>query len=139
MLLATCLGGCNADIVHVSGRITFEGQPLTGAVVTFQPIRDSSSEPPGATGSVGYTNSQGQYVLRLVDPDRLGALVGEHTVTISTATASGMEGEPPQGERLPEEWRDGSQRYTVPARGTTEANFDIATPKPLPKGPPKRK
>jgi len=127
-LIGVISGGCNGDIVPVSGQVTLDGEPLAGAVISFQPIRNSSADPPTATGSVGHTDAQGQYVLRLVDPDRSGALVGEHTVTISTATASGVEGEPPQGERAPEEWRDGSQRYTVPAGGTANANFDLVTP-----------
>jgi hypothetical protein len=138
-LIAAGSGGCNADIVPVSGKVTLDGEPLAGAVINFQPIRDSSAEPPAATGSVGHTDAQGQYVLRLVEPDRTGALVGEHTVTISTATMSDVEGEPPQGERAPEAWRDGSQRFTVPASGTNQANFALATPPPAEKTSAKRK
>ena len=138
-VLSSMLCGCNGDIVPVSGKVTLDGEPLAGAVINFQPIRDSSAEPPAATGSVGHTDAQGQYVLRLVDPDQTGALVGEHTVTISTATASGVEGEPPQGERAPEAWRDGSQRYTVPASGTDTANFALVTPPPTEKPSAKKK
>jgi len=138
-VLACMLAGCNGDIVPVSGRVTLDGQPLANAVVTFQPIRDSSAEPPTAMGSVGQTDAEGRYVLQLVDPDIAGALVGEHVVTISTATVSGTEGEPPQGERLPEEWRDGSQRYTIPVGGTAEANFDVLTEGAPAKSPSKRK
>jgi hypothetical protein len=138
-LLSALLSGCNSDIVPVSGRVTLDGQPLANAVVTFQPIRDSSAEPPTATGSVGQTDAEGRYVLRLVDPDIAGALVGEHVVTISTAMTSAVEGEPPGGERLPEAWLDGSQRYTVPASGTVEANFDVVTDSAPAKSPSKRK
>jgi hypothetical protein len=138
-VFSSMLCGCNGDIVPVSGTVTLDGEPLAGAVINFQPIRNSSAEPPTATGSVGHTNAQGQYVLRLVDPDRSGALVGEHTVTISTAKTSGIEGEQPQGERTPEAWRDGSQRYTVPASGTAEANFALVTPPPPAKASAKKK
>jgi hypothetical protein len=131
--------GCNGDIVPVSGRVTLDGQPLAGAVVTFQPIRDSSSEPPTATGSAGQTDKDGRFALRLVDPDRMGALVGEHTVSISTATGPTVEGELPQGERVPEMWRDGSQRFHVPVGGTSEANFEIDSSAAGPAGPSARR
>jgi hypothetical protein len=135
---AIAIAGCSSDIVPVSGRVTLDGQPLSGATVTFQPVRDPSAEPPSAPGSVGVTDDQGNYELRLVDPDQAGALVGDHAVTISTAVAA-AEGEPPQGERLPESWHDGSERFTVPAGGTSEANFDVVTPKTPPRPPAKKK
>lgn len=135
---AVVLAGCQSEIVPVSGRVTLDGKPLTGAIVTFQPVRDPSADPPTATGSVGVTNGEGHYELQLVDPSRAGALVGEHAVTISTATASAVEGAPAEGERLPEAWRDSSQRFTVPAGGTSQADFDIITPK-TPLRPPTRK
>jgi hypothetical protein len=115
--------GCTSDIVAVSGRVTLDGQPLAGAVVTFQPILDRGATT--ATGSVGRTDSEGRFVLRLISPDRPGAAVGEHTVTITTATASGSDAQPPQGERLPKAWQNGSHRFRVPPGGTREANFDV--------------
>ena len=139
--IAACaagLGGCSSDIVPVSGRVTLDGQPLPSAIVTFQPVRDPSADPPTATGSVGVTNGEGRYELQLVDPNRRGALVGEHAVTISTAAAPAAEGAPAEGERVSESWRDSSQRFTVPAGGTSTADFDIVTPK-TPLRPPTRK
>jgi hypothetical protein len=127
--LAGCLTlffftGCHGDIAPVSGRVTLNGQPLKEAVVTFQPHGDRDSRRPAATGSVGHTDSQGRYTLRLIKPDRPGAVIGEHTVTISTATG-GSDNVPAKGQRLPRAWRDGSKRFTVPAGGTAEANFEI--------------
>lgn len=137
--IAAVFSGCHSDIVPVAGRVTLDGKPLAGAVVTFQPIRDSSAEPPTATGSVGQTDANGRFVLRLVDPDRLGALIGEHTVSISTATGPAADGELPQGERLPEAWRDGSQRFDVPEKGTADANFEVVSSTPPAKRPTAKK
>ena len=58
-------------------------------------------------------------------PDREGALVGKHIVTITTAAGAKSDGAAAGGERVPKAWRDGSQRFEVPAGGTTAANFDL--------------
>lgn len=137
-VVAAAIAGCTSDIAPVAGRVTLNGKPLAGAIVTFQPVRDPSADPPTATGSVGVTDGEGRYELQLVDPSRAGALIGDHAVTISTGTASAVDGAPADGERLPEAWRDSSQRFTVPAGGTSQADFDIVTPK-APLRPPMRK
>src|SRR5262245_8916843 len=116
--------GCQRNVVPVSGRVTLNGKPLAGAVVTFQPQTGRDSAQPATSGSAGRTDAQGRFTLRLVAPDRPGAAPGEHTVTISTA-AGDPRASPAKEEHLPKSWRDGSHRFHVPAGGTTEANFDI--------------
>jgi hypothetical protein len=111
----------------VSGRVLLNGKPLVGAVVTFQPHIPRDSAQPRATGSVGRTDSDGRFVLRMIEPVRAGAAIGEHSVTISTSVG-GSDAAPPGGALLPQAWRDGSQRFNVPAGGTSTANFDIKTP-----------
>jgi len=124
---ALLTAGCHHDVVPVSGRVTLNGQPLAGAVVTFQPMADRNSPRPPATGSVGHTDTQGRFSLRLIEPNQLGAAVGDHTVTISTAKG-GSDAEPAKGERLPKAWRDGSKRFRVPLSGTSQADFNISAP-----------
>jgi hypothetical protein len=120
---AALLCGCSREVVPVSGRITRDGKPLADAVVTFQPLANQKTGRPVATGSVGRTDAQGRFTLRLIDPNRSGALVGDHVVTIgmgeSTDGANSVE-------ELPPMWRDGSKRFKVPERGTSEANFEIS-------------
>jgi hypothetical protein len=119
--------GCSrSDIVPVSGRVTLDGKPLAGAVITFQPISDPNSDVRPASGSVGRTDAEGRYSLRLIEPECEGALAGPHIVTITTATARpGDDASRPQGEQAPKAWRDGSERFEVPAGGTTSADFDL--------------
>jgi hypothetical protein len=127
-LLLAIAGGCGGGtaIVPVSGRVTLGGQPLAGAVVTFQPVRDAGGATLHITGSVGKTNSDGRFELRLIEPNKAGAAVGQHRVTISTATSDpANDAQLPTGERVPAALRDGSQTFEVPAGGTTAANFDI--------------
>lgn len=130
--LTAAAGGCQRSIVPVSGRVTLNGQPLAEAVVTFQPHAERNTRYPIATGSVGHTDSQGRYSLRLIEPDRPGAAVGEHSVTISTSVG-GSDAVPPAGKPLPPAWRDGSRTFRVPANGTSEANFEIKISEPAKK------
>ena len=128
LLLLLLAGGCGGGgaVAPVAGKVTLGGQPLAGAVVTFQPMLGGGGEAVKVTGSVGQTDSSGRYELRLIEPDKLGAAVGKHRVTISTATADpASDGQLPTGERIPPAWRDGSQMFVVPPGGTNAANFDI--------------
>jgi hypothetical protein len=120
--------GCSrvpAGIAPVSGRVLLKGQPLAGATVTFQPVGSNADGAVVVGGSVGRTDGEGRFVLHLIDPDVPGAAVGRHVVTITTASLSGDDAARPKGERVPAEWRDGSQTFEVPAGGTAAANFDL--------------
>src|SRR4051812_19172027 len=77
--------GCEQSLVPVSGRVTLDDKPLAGAVVTFQPRAGGDAAKSPTSGSVGRTDQDGRYNLRLIAPDQPGAAVGEHTVTISAA------------------------------------------------------
>jgi hypothetical protein len=128
LLLLALAGGCGGGgaVAPVSGRVTIGGQPLADAVVTFQPIREQDATTQEACGSVGRTDSSGRYELRLVAPDKLGAAVGKHRVSISTAIADPNDDSIlPTGERVPPDWRDGSKTFVVPDGGTSQADFAI--------------
>jgi hypothetical protein len=127
-VLLALAGGCGGGgaVAPVSGRVTLGGQPLADAVVTFQPIREQESTAEEVSGSVGRTDASGRYELRLVAPDKPGAAVGKHRVSISTATADAADdAKLPTGERVPPAWRDGSKTFDVPAGGTSQADFAI--------------
>jgi len=138
--------GCQRDIVPVSGRVTFNGKPLAGAVVTFQPRSSSDSPRPAGTGSIGHTDEQGHFSLRLVEPDRPGAVVGDHSVTVAAPTSAAPTSAAPisaaptgpapteaaKGNPIPTKWRDGSRQFRVPPGGTKQANFDIQATEPPP-------
>jgi predicted small lipoprotein YifL len=72
-LIAGC-GRSGPQIAPVHGRITLDGQPLSGADVRFQP--DGPERP-----SVGRTGSDGSYEL-MFKRGQPGAVVGQHTVQI---------------------------------------------------------
>ena len=63
------------DLGQVSGTVTLDGQPLAGANVVFKPTTGSTS--------TGQTDAQGKYSLSY-GHGLQGAVIGEHTVMIST-------------------------------------------------------
>ena len=116
--------GCQKSVAPVSGRVTLNGQAVVGAVVTFQPRGTKDAPQPAGAGSVGHTDSKGRFSLRLVESDQPGAIIGEHSVTISTAYG-GSEEAPAKARPLPKAWLDGSKRFKVPPGGVGDANFEI--------------
>ena len=88
-------GGCGAKnpgvpLAPVSGIVTVNGEPLTNAVVEFNPKEPVVLRKPNSTdkqklasgGSIGVTDSKGKYTLRYSN-DHQGAIVGEHRIKVS--------------------------------------------------------
>ena len=81
VLLAGC-GGAAKDkpkCAAVSGTVTYKGQPVEGATVSFW----TDKAPRAATGQ---TDAKGIFKLTTFDPND-GAIVGSHTVTVTKAAA----------------------------------------------------
>ncbi len=123
--------GCtprSSAIVPVSGVVTLDGQPLVGAMVNFQPITDKSTAAQAGIGSYGKTDDQGRYTLRLIDPDQPGALVGKHTVTVTTAVAADPASDElklQQPEKISPKSR--TQEIEIPAGGTDQADLKLTS------------
>jgi hypothetical protein len=122
------LAGCTRSptVVPVSGKVTLDGEPLANVAVAFQPVTDKANASQTAIGSYGRTDAEGNYSLRLIDPDQPGAIIGKHQVTLTTATAANYASDDLKlktTERLPSAAR--SQQFEVPAGGTDQANFDL--------------
>ena len=138
LLLATA--GCGGKkIVPVTGVVKLNGKPYKNAVVSFQPIGGSMSDPDVGRGSSAVTDANGHFSM-IYDGEKPGALIGKHRVRIFTrlgaepSTDDGVES--PKGsvkpqrmsEPIPIEWHDKSTKeFEVPAGGTDAANFDIET------------
>lgn len=130
LLLAGCGGSGRPDVVPAGGTVTYEGEPLANASVTFTP----ASGPP----AVGTTDAQGKFTLRSGTQD--GAVPGTHKVSVfavdaqftppdnlpdpetdpegyHTAVEEAMNENPPSSKLLI------PQRYTRPV--TSGLSFDI--------------
>lgn len=131
------VAGCGGPaIVPVSGKVTVDGKPHPGLVVSFQPIGGKGNENPGR-GSSAVTNASGEFTL-VYDGKANGAIPGKHLIRIFTQLGA----EPPPDdtresdpskfdkskaiETIPADWHENSRHeFTVPPGGTREANFAI--------------
>jgi hypothetical protein len=122
LLLPLLLSGCgkSAKVVPVSGQVTLDKKPLANADVTFSPA-DADAKNPGALDSSGRTDEQGRFSLKMIQDKREGAVVGSHKVRISL-----IERGTTIVNRVPKEYNTESKlTFTVPAEGTTDANFEL--------------
>jgi len=105
----------------VSGTVTLNGEPLDGATIEFQP---ESGRP-----SIGTTDAEGNYSL-LFRADTPGALVGTHTVRITSQRASsgGEGGEPlveARPEVVPQDYNDRSTLTVEVTEGSNTHDFAL--------------
>jgi hypothetical protein len=82
-LSLTLLGlvGCGSGVnsIPVTGKVTLDGTPISGAVITFQPVEGGTGMP-----AVGTTDSSGQYTVTDMRSESLGsgAVAGEYKVGV---------------------------------------------------------
>ncbi len=126
-LLFLCSLGCGGKsvppVVPVSGQVKLDGRPLANATVVFQPIGRA-----GEPGSSGVTDQEGKFKLQPsivgISPTIEGATVGEHYVTFSRLDRETSDGVARQWVPAKYNAKD-KQKFTVPAGGTSEANFAL--------------
>jgi hypothetical protein len=126
-----CSDGKPYKTAAVSGRVTLDGKPLPGAMVSFTPVN-----PPGAAltgpGARGETDADGKYTLKTAFAER-GGTIGRNRVFISTRKFDRPADQPEATarevapEKVPAKYfTDRAAIYfEVPAGGTSEANFDL--------------
>ena len=99
MIIASVMIGCGkpkadyslVDLVDGQGTVTLDGQPLVGAVVTFE-------DPLDGTFSYGLTDAAGSYELQF-DSEMQGVKTGKKVVRISTSRVLlGLNSRPGQAE-----------------------------------------
>jgi len=127
LALAGC-GGPGYEVVPVSGKVTLDEKPMANVHVSFQPISEGKDNPNPGPGSFAVTDSEGRYELRIVDPDRPGAVVGRHRVRLAVNqpdVGAGSDLIVPVKKVLPASAGDGSIKFAVPPEGTDKADFPL--------------
>lgn len=133
LLTGVVAWGCSSsefDLAPVSGTVTMDGRPVAGARVIFEPSRTGQAALSAGPSSDGTTDEEGRYsLLTSVDEDR-GAVVGKHSVTITTYLAksdrSRDTSEVVRREEIPKKYFEpGVLTFDVPADGTSRADFAL--------------
>ncbi len=89
VLVSGCGGGSGGfATAKVRGKVTFDGQPVADASVTFTPQKSADGGKTGQTGksAAGTTDKDGVFVLSTYGQGD-GAVVGKHSVTVGSNDA----------------------------------------------------
>ncbi|QDU73189.1 hypothetical protein Pan97_01560 [Bremerella volcania] len=119
-------GGSGNPIGTVNGKVTLNGEPVSEAYVMFEPVE-------GGRSSFGITDTDGNYQLTYM-AENDGALVGEHTVRITTQRGAkrddrGQITQPGVKEKFPPEYNTESTQQVTVESGRNEINFDVISDK----------
>lgn len=121
-LLVAAITGCGGggadtpELGEVTGTITLDGSPLSGAEVVF--------EPAAGAPSVGKTDEAGQYELAY-NQDANGAVPGQHTVRISKFGEPGSPND--TQDQIPAKFNANSKLTAEVKAGDNTVNFDLET------------
>jgi hypothetical protein len=125
-LICVALAGCSnrrSDLAEVSGVVTLDDKALPRATVVFQP--DSAGP-----ASYGLTDEQGRYKM-MYDTAISGAVVGNHTVKISTFQEKNNDVKPPlpaAPEVLPAQYNIRSElRAVVKPSTSNQIDFPLTS------------
>ena len=129
---ALAAAGCSMTpyrIAPVSGRVVIDGKPGAGVHIEFMPMGSEKNNNPGP-GSIGMTDADGRFVMKVIYPAGNGAVVGRHKVQIHLREAA-LDDETPTAKRprqLPAKYNSATTLvFEVPPGGTDQANFDVTT------------
>ena len=131
LALVTCgCGSSQYELVPVSGVVTLDGEPVTGARVIFEPRRSGEAALNAGPGSDGETDDAGRYSLLTTADGKRGAVVGQHVVMISTFQAEADRSRDTSRVVRPEEiparyLEPGALSFDVPPEGSDSADFAL--------------
>ncbi|HVJ84208.1 MAG TPA: hypothetical protein VM452_01120, partial [Caulifigura sp.] len=132
VIITPAFSGCGSDgppLGAVTGRVTLDGKPLSGAVLTF--ISQSEKGSP----SYGGTDDQGRYSLMFTNT-KSGAMVGEHLVEIETTKVSAAEAKelvaqgmaaPAPYVAIPKKYRKSGALTAKVASGSNTIDFELTS------------
>jgi hypothetical protein len=129
VFVAGCGGASGPPTAPVKGKVTFEGQSVTGGNVTFAPIAEPGKLESGAPAT-GAVQSDGSFVLG-TNTESDGAVIGKHRVSYSPPPESGEApewdgvGAPPAAAKSPYLGLIPSQQEVEVKSGDNEVTIDL--------------
>jgi hypothetical protein len=125
------LGGCGEDapenVGRVSGKVTLDGQPLPGALVTFSPVKS------GGAAALGKSDGEGQYSLYYTSGIE-GAEIGENRVSVSTFNEGDPDDDPPRAkvlEKVPLKYNARTELVREVKAGDNTIDLDLKSDGPI--------
>lgn len=124
-LVVGCGGSGGPEMARVSGKVTYQGKPLTKGTISF------ISVDPNGTNANSVIGPDGSYSLQTTNPND-GAVVGEYRVIVSDIDPNALN-TPAPGEPVKKQERTIPEKYEKPdTSGLTKKvesgsnTFDIA-------------
>ncbi|WP_417380003.1 carboxypeptidase regulatory-like domain-containing protein [Gimesia sp.] len=117
--ILTACGGAPDDqpkLAPVSGTITMDGAPLSGAFVRFYPT--------SGRASAGKTDEEGKYELVFIR-DEKGAILGKHTVKISTLDEDNDPFGNQGSETVPDKFNKKTTLEATVVEGDNTVDFEL--------------
>ena len=121
LLCAGCGGGGagdQPDLGTVSGEVKLDGQPLANVTVTFEPTQGRPS--------VAKTDAAGKYELGYFN-DLKGAVIGSHTVSISTPQEAPTPAGQAYKDPIPAKYNSKTTLKEEVKAGANTINFDLTS------------
>lgn len=124
LLALGCSQGDMPEIGHVSGTVTFDGKPMEGVQVMFEPVD-------GARSATAMTDAEGKYVLKY-NGNTEGTKTGENLVRLISARGStrddnGRVIDPGKKEAFPPEYNSASTQKVTVEGGNNTFDFHITS------------
>jgi hypothetical protein len=80
LVMLTAGAGCGKKLIKTKGKVTLDGQPVSGATVTLKPVASD-----GMSAS-GFTDNDGNFTLQTYKPGD-GAVPGDYKITVTKVEA----------------------------------------------------
>ncbi len=116
LVVLGCSGGAGLETAPVTGTVTMDGAPMANVAVTFVPVA-------GGAAASGQTDTSGVYTLNTVGES--GAVLGKHTVKVTSMQATGSGTGASVGSDSPEYAKQASGDY---AAGSAAASVKEVIP-----------
>jgi hypothetical protein len=127
------IAGCGKSggpvLAKVEGVVLLDGEPLSNAKVEFNPVEapGTGTSKVASGGSFAVTDNDGNFTLQF-DSRRKGAVLGEHSVRVSTAARQVVpDGQIPKPERVPPQYNLRSKLTFTVEPGSNFADLDLST------------
>ena len=122
LLLPAGCGGGGAGLGSVEGTVTFDGQPLANAIVSFEPADEAGER----SSYDGQTDESGHYVLHATASQK-GAELGEYIVQITMPKLASDDPNAKTAVKIPEKYNTRSELKATVKEGDNTFDWPLTS------------